>query len=301
MFYHEITNLFHSIYYGIYRIGCLPDYYLHNVSGCRLRPPFRRSFQYQNFTKAMTYADKDSYMGGKCRSGTYQAIINQIPRHRLYVAGFAGKDGVFQNMDTDARILFIERNPKLVPFYQSLGFKESCFVPLLNNFTSNKRLYRVDDAISFFKEHKKFYDNPETFIYLDPPYPLSSRKSNSRYEFELSDEDHRDLLNTITNYRGAFIAISTYPNEIYTSILQEQNWRVIEFQSRTRGRTATEQLWMNYPEPRDLHDYQYLGEDYRERERIARMQRRWKAKFHELPVLERKAMLQQLQKLNYSL
>lgn len=249
----------------------------------------------------MTYRDKDSYMGGKSRSGTYQMIINQIPRHQLYIAGFAGKEGVFQNMRTDAKVLFIERNPKLIPFYQSLGFYESAFIPLLNNFTGKRKLYRTDDAISFFREHRKFYDCPEIFIYLDPPYPLSSRKSNSRYEFELTDTDHEHLLSLITKFRSAPIAISTYPNELYKKVLGDHNWRVIEFQSRTRGRTATEQLWMNYPEPKDLHDYQYLGEDYRERERIARMQNRWKAKFKELPDLERNAMLQQLQTLHRSL
>ena len=39
------------------------------------------------------------------------------------------------------------------------------------------------------------------------------------------------------------------------------------------GRLATEWVWMNYPEPIALHDYRYLGEDFREREPIKRKKR----------------------------
>ena len=35
----------------------------------------------------------------------------------------------------------------------------------------------------------------------------------------------------------------------------------------------TEYLWCNYPAPMALHDYRYLGKDFRERERIKRMTR----------------------------
>lgn len=92
----------------------------------------------------------------------------------------------------------------------------------------------------------------------------------------------------------AKIAISTYPNEVYKAWLEEHSWRMIQFESKTRVGMATEQLWMNYPEPAELHDYRYLGEDYRERERITRKLKRWEAKFEDLSALEKQAMLVRL-------
>jgi len=52
--------------------------------------------------------------------------------------------------------------------------------------------------------------------------------------------------------------ISGYWSELYARELK--NWRSISFQAMTRGGfVATEWLWMNYPEPFELHDYSFLG------------------------------------------
>jgi hypothetical protein len=48
---------------------------------------------------------------------------------------------------------------------------------------------------------------------------------------------------------------------------------------------------MNYPTPVALHDYRYLGDNFRERERIKRKANRWVAKLQNMPVLERQALL----------
>lgn len=236
-----------------------------------------------------------SYFGGKSGSGTYQTIINQIPPHKHYIEGFAGMAGVFRKMKTLASCLLIEKDPLLFPTYMGAGFKETVSVfSYLRQRDEEKRMCINDSAIQLFYEHRLKFDTKDTFIYLDPPYPLDSRKSGPKYRYEMTNGEHRDLLTSIVaDYQHARIAISTYPNKLYTAWLKGR-WRVIEFESQTRHGKATEQLWMNYPEPYELQDYQYLGLDYRERERIARMQRRWKAKFLSLPDLEKKAMLQQL-------
>jgi len=239
-----------------------------------------------------------SYFGGKSGSGTYQTIINQIPPHEHYVEGFAGMAGVFRNMKTEASCLLIDQNDELFNIYEQAGFKKTSFSAQYFIFRGTvKRIYLPGDSVKFFEDCRFQLDRPETFIYLDPPYPLSSRKSGPKYKFEMSDEQHIELLNVITLYKKAKVAISTYPNDLYNAnnFMTDRGWRMIEFESQTRRGKATEQLWMNYPEPAELHDYQYLGEDYRERERITRMQNRWKAKFKNLPDLEKKAMLQHLQ------
>ena len=48
---------------------------------------------------------------------------------------------------------------------------------------------------------------------------------------------------------------------------------------------------MNYDEPQALHDYRYLGENFREREKITRQKRRWIARLKRMDKLQRYALL----------
>jgi hypothetical protein len=48
---------------------------------------------------------------------------------------------------------------------------------------------------------------------------------------------------------------------------------------------------MNYDVPLELHDYRYLGSNFRERERIRRQQRRWAGKLARMKPLQRYALL----------
>lgn len=225
--------------------------------------------------------NQNTYFGGKSGSGTYQTIINQVTPHRLWVEGFAGKAGIFRKKLAAKENLLIDLDREVIHWMIKSGisttdvYEGSCFQVL--------------------KDYPRELDKDDVFIYLDPPYPLASRKSATKYKFELTDQQHIDLLALANGYESAKIAITTYPNEIYSRILgNNKRWRLIEFESQTRGGKATEQLWMNYPEPDSLHDYQYLGADYREREIITRKQRRWEEKFKSLSNLEKLAMLQRL-------
>ena len=56
------------------------------------------------------------------------------------------------------------------------------------------------------------------------------------------------------------------------------------------GGVATEHLWMNYPEPVALHDTRYLGDSFRERERIKRKRERWLTRLEKIDATERYAM-----------
>ncbi len=84
---------------------------------------------------------------------------------------------------------------------------------------------------------------------------------------------------------GAMVAISHCPHELYRKSLS--TWRNISFQSQTRKGTATEILYMNYPEPKDIRDYRYLGVDNRERERIKKKFRFITDKVENIPPLLR--------------
>jgi hypothetical protein len=70
-----------------------------------------------------------------------------------------------------------------------------------------------------------------------------------------------------------------------------KGWHVYTFQAATRGRPAAEWVWCNYPRPVELHDYRFLGDNFREREKIKRQQKRWKARLERMTPLQRQALL----------
>lgn len=98
------------------------------------------------------------------------------------------------------------------------------------------------------------YDAPDALMYCDPPYPLGSR-SGSGYEIEMDDEQHGRFLEIATSAE-ADIAISTYPNEMYETVLMEdsEDWWKYTQEAAVRianeqfdeGTTKTEVLYMNY-------------------------------------------------------
>lgn len=213
-----------------------------------------------------------SYPGGKGAQGVVQTIINQQPPHRIYIEPFLGSGIVLQTKR---------------PAAASLGFD------LDKNAISTFKLWNGHDAEITIGDGLEYLERlvptPETLIYCDPPYPISSRnRQRGIYKFEFDQSDHLRLLLRLKEL-DCMVQVSTYENELYSEMLK--GWRLIEFKAMTRGGLRTEQLWMNYPAPRTLHDYRYLGADYRERERIARKVDRWQRRIEKLPQLERLALV----------
>lgn len=133
------------------------------------------------------------------------------------------------------------------------------------------------------------------FVYLDPPYPLESRRSQQPlYRFEMTTEQHVLLLQTAIALPCPVI-LSSYPNALYDEwLLDRPGWRKVTFKTRTRRGPATEVLWLNYPPPTELHDYRYVGRDKRERERIRRKVLTWVRGIRRLPGHEGGAILDAL-------
>jgi hypothetical protein len=85
------------------------------------------------------------------------------------------------------------------------------------------------------------------------------------------------------------VMISGYESTLYKESLK--GWHTHSFRAVCHHGVATEWLWMNYRNPVELHDYRYLGNTFRERERIKRKSERWVAKLQSMPILERQALL----------
>lgn len=220
------------------------------------------------------------YPGGKSGSGVYQQIINQMPPHRRYIEPFLGGGAIMRLKKYAAASIGIDIDAEAISAFPDKD------IPGL-------RLYN-DDALAWLR--REF--TPDTLIYLDPPYLMETRSTKQKYyRYEFSYEQHVELLSIITGWEmNCMICISGYWSDLYAWALA--GWRKISFQTRTRGgKIATEWLWMNYPEPLELHDYRYLGRNFRERERIKRKKNRWKNQLLNMPELERHAILSAIDEL----
>lgn len=214
-----------------------------------------------------------SYPGGKAGPGSYQAIINQIPPTSLYAELFLGGGAVLRNLRPAAVALGVDADAAAVAQWAGHG------IPGLRVIQG--------DALTVLRS----YPWPaEAVIYLDPPYPRWVRSSQQRlYRCELwTEEQHRDLLAAALEVPCRVI-ISSYYSELYAEFLAA--WRTATFQAVDRaGNVRTEWLWMNYPEPLELHDSRYLGADYRARELIRVKVRRFREKLLTMPLEHRTAI-----------
>lgn len=91
------------------------------------------------------------------------------------------------------------------------------------------------------------YDNPDTLMYLDPPYVLAARKSGKLYNHELDADGQQQLLSLISRSKAKII-ISGYENELYDAALAD--WHKDSTMSQTTStEMAREVIWMNYAPP----------------------------------------------------
>jgi DNA adenine methylase len=235
----------------------------------------------------------NGYFGGKGSSGTYQTIINHIPPHDIYIEPFLGAGSVMRwkkpapllnwGMDMDQTVIDCWNNAE-VP----LNFKITPGNALFLLKSISEGTCDLYDKLGIpGKEMAIFY---KTFIYLDPPYLMESRKDkHKQYHFEMSRQQHIELLEIIRKLSAIQVAISCYKNDLYQEYLNR--WNCITFESQTRHGKAIEYLYMNYDAPRELHDYSFLGSNFRERERIKKTVQRHVSRMKRMPDNERNAIL----------
>jgi len=103
---------------------------------------------------------------------------------------------------------------------------------------------------------------------------------------------YRRLLDVLTRISSSTAAVMLcgYKSNLYKSL----RWRKIDHRVPTRGGLQDERIWMNYRKPVELHDYAYIGDGRRSRERIRRRQKNWREQLQKMPEQERLAMLEVL-------
>jgi DNA adenine methylase len=91
-------------------------------------------------------------------------------------------------------------------------------------------------------------DTPATLFYLDPPYLHDTRSATEVYHFEMTEADHRQLLDLLRSVKGK-VMLSGYPSNLYDTALAGWNRHTFDLPNNAAGgkekRRMTEVLWCN--------------------------------------------------------
>lgn len=224
-----------------------------------------------------------NYPGGKNGSGVYQNIINLIPPHDIYIEGFLGSAAILKNKKLALFSICLDLNQKCLDAGRELNLSGCIFIK--------------HDTISYLKTFLSMatilkYYGMVPFIYLDPPYLKHTRRSKKNiYKYEFSTRDHIELLGVVGSTSWP-VMISSYKNTLYDHYLK--TWKRVDYPAVIRTGLVTESVYMNYDHPEVLHDYRYIGKDFREREKNKGIVFRNVSKINRLPAALKNALLQKL-------
>lgn len=262
-----------------------------------------------------------AYPGGKSQEGVYHKLISLMPPHRAYIEPFLGGGAILQRKRPAEVNIGIDLDPDVISRWSTragiaiftdpaAGRIHAAEAPMDDRHSvssdhagngergsgGNGRStdaglryeFLCTDALEFLRSHRFSADD---LIYCDPPYLLSARTScnENYYAREMTDVQHRDLLRILRQLKCR-VMISGYSSHLYDKLLD--GWHVTTYTAWThRHEARTEYVWHNYPAPTALHDYRFLGSNFRERDNLKRQQKRWKERLRRMPVLQRQALL----------
>lgn len=255
------------------------------------------------------------YPGGKNGSGVYQRLISMMPPHDVYIELFLGSGAVMRRKKPADRIsIAYELNAKTIADFTAafcgdgryywdrskdvppgvFQFDDGRGVPVLDVYPTSA----IDALRDKYSASSPFWfvdnDPSRTIIYADPPYLLETRSSKSRiYQFEMFERrEHIEFLDLVAAV-PCKVMVSGYANSLYNRKLK--HWRREEIPTVNRaGDKVIETVWLNFPEPFELHDYEHVGTDFRDRWRIEKKARNWTRNLFAMPAQERYAILGRL-------
>jgi DNA adenine methylase len=94
-------------------------------------------------------------------------------------------------------------------------------------------------------------DGPKTLFYCDPPYLHETRSTTGEYHFEMSRQQHEELLEVLAGIEGKFM-LSGYPSDLYQQWQDRCGWRRHDYEIDNKAAagkvkpTKTECLWCNF-------------------------------------------------------
>lgn len=117
----------------------------------------------------------------------------------------------------------------------------------------------ITSATDAIEVIKRFKDDENAFLYIDPPYVLDLVTSKRLYDNVLEDEQQRELMETIRDAKCK-ILLSGYldekaENDLYCNYLdREHGWSCLKLgefskaSSNKKDSTGIEFVWLNYPD-----------------------------------------------------
>ena len=109
-----------------------------------------------------------------------------------------------------------------------------------------ERLLRVQIENRPATQCVQLYDDPKTLFYCDPPYLHTTRGDSKAYQFEMEEDEHRELAGILRSCRGK-VAVSGYRCELMDELYKE--WKRFDAPVKTCHsikKPRQECLWMNY-------------------------------------------------------
>lgn len=94
-------------------------------------------------------------------------------------------------------------------------------------------------------------DGDHTLFYCDPPYIHETRSTTGEYAYEMTENQHRELLELLSGITGRFM-LSGYSSPLYTEWEKRFGWNRHDFQIDNKASSSklkeikTECLWCNF-------------------------------------------------------
>jgi DNA adenine methylase len=215
-----------------------------------------------------------NYIGNKGGQSILPILTNLIPCSHRYFSLFFGAGGLEKSKPfSNIKWVCSEINPSNKKYTTPLAnIVYSSYQELIadNNFTS------------------------EDFIFADPPYVLSTRLSGKKlYKFEFDEQSHVEFLTSVSNL-PAKILITHPVHDLYNSHLT--SWFKLPMRYQTRKGIYNDCVWMNYDVSSiELHNYNFLGKDFTERQQIKRKRHNIINRIESLSYHEKMAILKHFQ------
>lgn len=222
-----------------------------------------------------------TYFGSKGSQGTFQRIINAMPPHAVYIEPFLGSGRILRTkapasvgnygieLDEDVYRLWV---PVIAPGVRIVWGNALQVLPVM------------------VAQHIAAGVPPASIlVYCDPPYRIDSRRAQvPTYPHEFSEEDHTAFL-AMVHALPCRVMVSHLPCEQYATALRA--WHTFTFNNTTRHGLQLEQLWCNFQPTAELHEYTYIGSNFRQRERFKRQFEIVTRRYDALPPAARIALL----------
>ncbi len=190
----------------------------------------------------------------ECRS-TWQAQCDPVEKARRWFVAAR------QSMQGDYRTAgwCYSRDPDAYPPLSWMGAIEG--LPAVH-----RRLRRVQIEHQDWRKLLPTWNVPGCLLYCDPPYVLDTRRGGERYTLEMTDDDHRDLVAALLDWRGHAL-VSGYRHPIYAP-LEGAGWHRLDIDVIAAGTGTTrssavkqrrvESIWLSY-DPAQAHGQMPLG------------------------------------------